>query len=506
MNQTVNQLTPESPCMELFAQLFDHLPLGISVHDVNNTIIYYNKALSQIDDMDPAEVIGRPISEVFRPFDSKGLLSQRCLDTRRHFVNHPLFYYTRRGKLVNSIHHVFPLILDNRMSGCICFVGGYSDIPLLPGLTAGGKPEAAESLADKSGHHHHSFDQIITRNPAMERAIEVMARSADSDSAIMIYGETGCGKEMFAQSAHHFSRRAKKLFLAVSCAAIPENLLEGLLFGTVKGAFTGAQDRPGLMEMADGGTLFLDEINSMPLGLQSKMLRAIQEQTVKRIGGSKERSVSLKIISATNNHPHRAVTEGQLRPDLLYRLGVVIVEIPPLRARKDDMPLLAEHFIKKFNQRLGKNVTGLDPAMKVAFDRHHWPGNVRELENVIESAMNLISAAETTLEQAHFGSSLFSPGMMGVQGDSGPDLSSGPGRCSSPDYTRPVRRPAAPEPGDNEPVRISQALEDSGGNVAQAARALGISPQLLHHRIKKYGLKKRITVATAQPLANGPEY
>lgn len=499
MNLTFSELGPQSSFVRLFAQLFDHLPLGVSVHDVNNTIVYYNRALSLIDDLDPAEVIGRPINEVFRPFDSKGLLSQRCLDTHRPFVNQPLFYYTRLGKLVNSIHQVFPLVLENRLLGCICFVGGYSDFGLAPNPAPERKSAPAEeNPAGKSGHY--TFERILTQNSDMKRAIEVTARSADSDSAIMIYGETGSGKEMFAQSAHHFSRRAKKPFMAVSCAAIPENLLEGLLFGTVKGAFTGAQDRPGLMEMADGGTLFLDEINSMPLGLQSKMLRAIQEQTVKRIGGTRERSVSLKIISATNNHPQRAVTEGQLRPDLLYRLGVVIVEIPPLRDRKDDLNLLASHFIEKFNRRLGKNVSGLSPDIERAFEKHYWPGNVRELEHVIESAMNLISVSETTLEAAHFSSSLFRGDMMGGLSPAAPGIGYGRRRTSAPEpgaasgKTASEPRPTAPGPDPDEKARIIEALEVSGGNVARAARALNISPQLMHHRIKKHGLKKQIVV------------
>ena len=491
MNLVSHELTPQSPFVRLFAQLFDHLPLGVSVHDVNNTIVYYNRAHGLIDDQNPAEVVGRPINEVFRPFDSKGMVSQRCLNTRQTFVNYHLFYYTRLGKLVNSMNHVFPLILDNRLLGCICFVVGYGDFGLSPGSAPErGSGAAAGSPAVRNGHY--TFDQILTQNPDMRRAIEVMARSADSDSAIMIYGETGSGKEMFAQAAHHFSRRAQKPFLAISCAAIPENLLEGLLFGTVKGAFTGAQDRPGMMETADGGTLFLDEINSMPLGLQSKMLRAIQEQTVKRVGGIKERSVSLKIISATNNHPQRAVTEGQLRPDLLYRLGVVIVEIPPLRHRKDDLDLLAEHFIKKFNRRLGKQVTGLSPGLKEAFEKHYWPGNVRELEHVIESAMNLVMVSETILEPAHFNSSLFRGDLLGV-------LSPASGRRRPPEPDIPSgtiypRAAADPDRDRDEAARIGKVLEASGGNVARAARALNISPQLMHHRIKKYGLKKQIIV------------
>lgn len=317
----------------MFAQQFDHLPLAVAVHDVNNIAVYYNRAHGLIDELDPAEVMGRSINETHRGFDSKSLLSQRCLETRQPFINHHFFYQTMRGKLVNSINNVFPLILNDKLLGCICFVGEYRNLSIMSGWAPDFK-STSKPKSEDGKNVRYTFEQIITRNQDMKRAIEVMACSSDSDSAVMIYGETGSGKEMFAQAAHHFSRRAKKPFLAVSCSAIPENLLEGMLFGTVKGAFTGAQDRPGLMEMADGGTLFLDEINSMPLGLQSKMLRAIQEKTVKRVGGTREQSVSLKIISATNNHPHRAVTEGQLRPDLLYRLGVVVVEIPPLRERK----------------------------------------------------------------------------------------------------------------------------------------------------------------------------
>ena len=484
MNLGLERLTEDLTNTELFSQMFDDFPSGVMVLNVHTVLVYYNQAQGLIDDLKPRQAIGKTILELYRVGDNTNYPTLLCLFARRPLIDYPCFYYTHRGKLINSIHSVFPLMKEDKLRGCICFIREYGEIA--------GQYQKVADLGKKADHNASknkpTLDQIITQNQIMRQSLDIVARAANSPSPIMLYGETGCGKEMYAQSIHNISRRRDKSFLALNCAAIPESLLEGLLFGTVKGAFTGALDKPGMMEMADGGTIFLDEINSMPLGLQSKMLRVIQEQKIRRVGGSNEKQVSLKIVSASNVHPQKAVTDGQLRSDLLFRLGVVMVYIPPLRERREDIPVLTKHFLKKLNQRICKKVTGLAPALEKAFEHYHWPGNVRELEHAIEGAMNIIPDDETILEPSHFASSLFGGVLSGLNLNV-PDFSDGD--------DKPASTPLGPQLSvdqHKQVERLIQALENAGGNAAKAARKLNISPQLMNYKMKKFGLKKKVTV------------
>ncbi len=476
----LEDLTRDIGKTELFAQMFDDFPSGVMVLNVHTALVYYNRAQGLLDDLEPEQALGKAILELYRVGDNTSYPTLMCLFSRKPLINYPCYYYTPRGKLINSIHNVFPLINDGKLAGCICFIREYGELAGQYTLAINQDRRPDFSLIRKP---KPTFDQIITQDQAMRQSLEIVSRSANSPSPVMLYGETGTGKEMFAQAIHDISRRRQNSFLTLNCAAIPESLLEGILFGTVKGAFTGSLDKPGIMELADGGTIFLDEINSMPLGLQSKMLRAIQEQKIRRVGASKEKSVSLKIISASNVHPPKAVTDGHLRADLLFRLGVVMVHIPPLRERRGDIPILVRHFIKKLNLRLNKKVAALSPALEEAFERYQWPGNVRELEHAIEGAMNIIHEEETVLEPAHFGASLF-----------GEVLNSFVGQSPGGGGSGPAAAPASADLLDDEGERVAQALEASGGNAAKAARSLNISPQLMNYKMKKYGLKKQITI------------
>ena len=245
----------------------------------------------------------------------------------------------------------------------------------------------------KKGHYNngtqYTFKNVKGNNPEFRRCINTAQMAANSPSPIMLYGETGTGKELFAQSIHNVSVRRKAGYIPVNCSAIPENLLEGILFGTTRGAFTGALDKPGLFEMANGGTLLLDEINSMPIGLQGKILRVLQEKKVRRVGSLKEIDIDAKIISSINIQPHQAIENNTLRADLFYRLGVVFIGIPPLVERKDDISLLVQFFVEKCSDTLGVRQHRLSKQVMDMFFTYQWPGNVRELEHIIEGAMNV---------------------------------------------------------------------------------------------------------------------
>lgn len=234
------------------------------------------------------------------------------------------------------------------------------------------------------------FQNMIGCSPKIERIYELIEKVSDSDSTILIQGESGTGKEVVAKTIHHNSPRHDKPFIPLNCGAIPESLLESELFGHEKGAFTGAiSSRIGRFEQAHGGTLFLDEISEMPLALQVKLLRVLQEREFERVGGNRSIGVDVRIIAATNQDLEQAVAEKRFRKDLFYRLSVIPINLPPLRERKEDIPLLANHFIKKFNEKKRRNIQGFSPDAQKLLMKYPWPGNVRELENLIEQMITL---------------------------------------------------------------------------------------------------------------------
>ena len=312
----------------------------------------------------------------------------------------------------------------------------------------------------------YSFESIIGGSEKMKEVLDLAGRVAASDASLLITGETGTGKELLAKGVHFNSRRADGPFVAVNCAAIPETLIESELFGHVKGAFTGAvRDKEGKFELADGGTLFLDEIGDLRIDLQAKILRTLQEREVDRVGGGKPVAVDARVIAATNKDIERAVKEGAFREDLYYRLNVITLSIPPLRERKEDIPLLVNHFLKKFNKDAG---VLMDAAALSALTAYGWPGNVRELENVIERASVLKRGPLITREEL-------------------------------PEKLKKEKRGVEdlilnlPEQGisleDLEKSLIIKALEKHKGNQTRAAEFLGITRPTLIYRMEKFGLK-----------------
>ena len=234
---------------------------------------------------------------------------------------------------------------------------------------------------------HGTFGAMIGQSAAMRRIYHVVEQAAPTNASILISGESGTGKELVAQTLHKLSPRANAPYVAINCAAIPDTLLESELFGHEKGAFTGAiERRQGCFELADHGTLFLDEIAEMTPPTQVKLLRVLQERTFRRVGGKNEQAVDIRIVAATNQNPPAAVKDGKLREDLYYRLNVFEITLPPLRDRKDDLPLLIQGFMNEFNTRNSRSVTTVDPAAMTALEAYSWPGNVRELRNVMERA------------------------------------------------------------------------------------------------------------------------
>ena len=473
--------------MDHLIQILAQLDDGIMVTDAHGTIVFYNDAMARIDGMDPAGVIGRKVTDVYesRNEDSP---TMRCVLQQKPVRRFSRHYLTRQGRAVSALQDVFPLFQDGVFTGAINFIREYSSIAREMDTTAKPLPAGKASTSDGG-----TFQNIIGNTPELLQTIRTAQMAAASPSPVMIFGESGTGKELFAQALHNSSPWRDRPFVAVNCSAIPETLLEGILFGTAKGAFTGAKDKPGLFEDANGGTLFLDELNSMPIGLQAKLLRAIQENKIRRVGSSTEIDIRVKLLSSVNMEPEQAMAENALRRDLYYRLAVVYISIPPLRNRLSDIPALVDHFIQTCNARLNREVQAVDHEVLQIFLAYHWPGNVRELAHVIEGAMNMVDHKEfITLAELPVN---FVNAMQRNSSTGAAPLSSGNAGPA------PAAIPPIPDPAESgmtlfelqnqfEKSIICRLLEKYRGNANRAAQELGISRQLIYHKIKKHQISR----------------
>ena len=307
----------------------------------------------------------------------------------------------KNGKMIWWLSDTRPIVRNGIIDGVIAITRPYANIKGLANnfeMIEKNKNIVGKIVAKDT---QYIFDDLVFTSEKMALAIDQAKIISSSYSPILIYGETGTGKEMFAQSIHNASLEANKPFVAINCGAIPSSLIESILFGTLKGAYTGAGERMGLFEEAKDGTLFLDEINSMPQDMQVKLLRVLQNKSVRRLGGTKNIDVNPRIIAAVNEDPITCIQQGILRSDLFYRLAVVMVEIPPLRNRLEDIAPLVQHFIMKYNNRLFKNFTNIDQQVSDLFHGYKWPGNVRELQHIIEHAANIAHHNEMLIKIQH---------------------------------------------------------------------------------------------------------
>jgi two-component system response regulator PilR (NtrC family) len=324
-------------------------------------------------------------------------------------------------------------------------------------------------------HQLDGFEQIIGRGSGMQRVLDLIHKVADSSSNVLIFGESGTGKELAARALHSHSHRRDKPFVTINCSALPESLLESELFGHMKGSFTGAvSNKEGLFEVADEGTIFLDEIGDTSPAIQVKLLRVLQEKEFRRIGGTKDIRVDVRVIAATNKDLEKAVAEGAFREDLYYRLDVIPIHLPPLRERREDVPVLVEHFLHKYGHSAAVPVTGLAPGALQVLTGHEWRGNVRELEHLIERAVTLATGP------------LLTPDLLSACLQR-PDAASG----------RAIVEELPPEGLNLEELvnrlerkLLLQALDRSGGVKKRAAELLGLNFRSFRYRLEKYGIRR----------------
>ena len=477
---------------------------ALIICDEEDRIIFCNNSLLRMDSLVLDDVLGENVADVYNMDGGKECKIPQVRKEKKSHLNHRQYYSTKYGKKITTVSSTFPVLHNKKVIGTYNLLEDWSAAGTLQRQVY----ELQEQLLHQQGKRKkkglpaasakYHFRDIQYNSDIMRTAIDHCEMAAQTDAAVMLYGETGTGKELFAQSIHNDSPRAAYPFLAINCAAIPASLLESTLFGTVKGAFTGADDHPGLFEQADGGTLLLDELNSMDISLQAKLLRVLQEGTVRRVGGDREIDLDVRIIAILNIPPQDAIAKGRLRQDLYYRLATVYVTIPPLRSRGRDLFLLAQYFIAANNRELMKNVRDLSPETKAIFTSYSWPGNVRELQHCITHAMSIIPYEAEYITPQYLPEHIWKPAASANDSRmllTFPRPAAGSGAGAGTDST-------APGSGTNvsriqglvggfEQDAILQALIENEGNVTRAADLLGLSRQSLQYRIRKYGIDIR---------------
>jgi PAS domain S-box-containing protein len=379
---------------EIFIEIFKSIQEGVEIVDSEGIIRYVNPAFLRIVGLEEKDRIGKSIFDVSP--DGSLVTVIRTGKPVNNLKNYP------KGTSVKLVSSAIPIYIQSHMIGAIAFVQDVEEIISLNEKLRESE-KMVENLSEKMTYYSNSnrtFEDVIGNSVAMQNVIEMAKIAAQSDAVVLIQGETGTGKEVIANAIHKSSTRSRKPFISINCSAIAETLLESEFFGHEKGSFTGAYKRQlGKFELANGGTLFLDEIGDMNLSLQGKILRAIQEREIRRVGGETNISLDVRIISATNRNLKKMVAEGTFREDLYYRLNVWNIVIPPLRERRADIEVLVNCLLNKICRKLGKRVASIhEKAMDLLYN-YNWPGNVRELENVLERSIlnlkgNVISAED----------------------------------------------------------------------------------------------------------------
>lgn len=478
--------------LEIISKVINAVDIGIHIVDIRGISIFYNQKAAGLDGLDPEEVIGRHVLQVFPSLTAESSTILEVLRTGRALYNRRQTFHNFRGKKIITLNSTIPVLVDGNLAGAaeisydITQVQDMADKLLDLQVELFRQGRAKERPVEAGAAKYH-FGQIIGESNVIKRLKQFGLRAARSASPVFVYGETGTGKELLVHAIHNAGPRCRGPFITQNCAALPATLLEGILFGTVKGSFTGAENRPGLFELASGGTLFLDEINSADLELQAKLLRALEDGYVRRVGDGKNRPVDVRIIVASNILPARALAAGQIRPDLFYRLNVISLTVPPLRERREDIPLLAGYFIKQFSEKLRIPAAVISPAAMALLECYDWPGNVRQLKHLIEGMLNILETGEIRPEH--------------LPPEITCDRVARPGEVPGSGPAGGFIREEAAAGGEESGLSLSAAVEQlekrlitaamagAGGNVAGAARQLGIPRQTLQYKLKSYGLK-----------------
>ena len=434
-----------------FDVILDSVADGVFAISEKGEITFFNRAAEEITGFTKEEALGHNCFDIFRAnICQTNCALKETIKTGREIINLRIDIINKDGKELPI--SVSTAVLRDERGKIIGGVETFRDL------------SAIEELR-KELRQQYTFQDIVSKNHAIQEIFQILPDIAESNSTVLVQGPSGSGKELFAKAIHNLSLRRDKPFIKVNCGALPDNLLESELFGYVKGAFTDAKkDKPGRFALADGGTIFLDEIGDMSPTLQVKLLRVLQDREYEPLGGTSTVKVDVRVVAATNKDLLTLVQSRQFRDDLYYRLNVVKIDLPPLSRRREDISLLVEHFVEKFNLKMGKNLSGVSHEVMGFFMRYDFPGNVRELENIIEHAF--VMCKGDVIEVRHLPTELI-------------DRSKGV-LSEEKEVDRPLQLAEAES--------IRKALERNRGNRLRTARELGINRTTLWRKIKRYGI------------------
>ncbi len=435
----------------LFSVILDSVADGVFAISEKGEITFFNRAAEEITGFTKEEALGHNCFDIFRAnICQTNCALKETIKTGREIIN-------LRIDIINKVGKELPIsvstaVLRDERGKIIGGVETFRDL------------SAIEELR-KELRQQYTFQDIVSKNHIIQEIFQILPDIAESDSTVLIQGPSGSGKELFAKAIHNLSLRKGKPFIKVNCGALPDNLLESELFGYVKGAFTDAKkDKPGRFALADGGTIFLDEIGDMSPVLQVKLLRVLQDREYEPLGGTSTAKVDVRVVAATNKDLLTLVQSRQFRDDLYYRLNVMKIDLPPLVRRREDISLLVERFVEKFNLKTGKNLSGVSHEVMSFLMRYDFPGNVRELENIIEHAF--VMCKGDVIELRHLPSELIERSKETL--------------LEEKEVHRPLQMAEAES--------IRKALERNRGNRLRTARELGIDRTTLWRKIKRYGI------------------
>jgi len=433
--------------------ILDSIADGVFTIDNDKNVTSFNKAAEKITGISREHAIGQKCFDVFQASICQTACAlEKTLKTGKEIINLPINVLNSEGRTIPV--SISTAILKDKKGKIIGGVETFRDLSSLEELR-------------KEIFKQYTFEDIISKDHEIQKIFEVLPDIAESDSTVLIQGASGSGKELFARAIHHLSHRKDEPYVVVNCGALPDTLLESELFGYVKGAFTDAKkDKPGRFALAEGGTLFLDEVAELSTALQVKLLRVLQEKEYEPLGSTHPQKANVRIIAATNQDLLQLLARGTFREDLYYRLNVVKMELPPLSERREDIPLLIDHFINKFNLKKGKKITGITDQVLNMLMEYEFPGNVRELENIIEHAFVLCHSSQ--IELVHLPKEFVKKFK-----DERKSISKATDRIK-----------------EAEADVIIDVLKKHGGNRSKAAEELGIDKSTLWRKIKKFNIKE----------------
>lgn len=460
--------------MEVIQNLYD----GVLLSDKDGRVMVYNKAMEELEKRNANGMIGQYIWDAYGYSDAEKSEHMKVLKTGEAIINKYAAHAYNQGKPVYKSYSTIPIKKDGKTVGVFSISKDETKLQSLLTEIMDLKRDAL-AIEEKDGTLQNgtrfSFSDIIGSSRQIEKVIREAQAIAWLDNSILLVGDTGTGKEVFAQSIHNFSKRKAHPFIGINCSAIPENLLESILFGAVKGAYTGALDSPGLFEEAGQGTLFLDEIDSMPISMQTKLLRVLQERNTRRVGGKDSYPIRCRVISAMNTDPYRLIDQERLRLDLFYRIAGYNLYIPPLKDREDDIFHISHHYIKKYNLNMNKTISGISDNLKDMMKSYPWPGNIRELEHFIENTMVRSADDEKLLRLKNIPDYI-------LEAMKWTDVKIKDRDDSTDDIQESI--------DSLEKKLVMEALERNLWNVTNAAKSVGITRQSMIYRMRKHKIKK----------------